>query len=159
MTTRLVFAVVSAALASPVAAQSVARPVPPIDTVTGAIVVNVADFASIPDVAGLAARPMLMVDEPGTRRFFVNDMRGPISSVSYDGTTVALYVDINDSTWGVHVQSQGRERGVQSFAFHPSGGGNTHHTVPYEWTAKDARATAYGSSILASATAVAAATR
>ena len=38
---------------------------------------------------------MLLVDEPGTRRLFVNDMRGPLYSVSYDGKTVALYLDIN----------------------------------------------------------------
>ena len=38
---------------------------------------------------------MLLVDEPGTRRLFVNDMRGPLYTVSYDGKAVALYVDIN----------------------------------------------------------------
>jgi hypothetical protein len=149
------------------------RPLAPIDTVTGAIVVNVADFASIPDIGGSAARMMLMVDEPGTRRYFVNDMRGPIYSVSYDGKTVTPYVDVNDSTWLVQVQSQGRERGVQSFAFHPQfaqagtpgygkfytwadsrinnapadfkplGGNNTHHMVLHEWTARDAKAATY----------------
>lgn len=154
-------------------AQATNRPLPPIDTTTGAIVVNVADFASIPELNDQAARPMLMVDEPGTRRFFVNDMRGPIYAVTYDGKTVTLYVDINDSTWGVNVQSQGRERGMQSFAFHPQfgqsgtpgygkfytwtdsrnntvtadftsgGGSNTHHTTLYEWTARDAKAAVY----------------
>ena len=62
---------------------------------------------------------MLLVDEPGTRRMFVNDMRGPLYSVSYDGKTVTPYLDINAPTWGVSVQSQGNERGFQSFAFHP----------------------------------------
>ena len=62
---------------------------------------------------------MLLVDEPGTRRLFVNDMRGPLYSVSYDGKTVTPYLDINAPKWGVGVQSQGRERGFQSFAFHP----------------------------------------
>ena len=37
------------------------------------------EFASIPDVGGEAARMMLLVDEPGTRRMFVNDMRGPLT--------------------------------------------------------------------------------
>ena len=55
-------------------------------------------------------------------RLFVNDMRGPISSVSYDGRTVMQYIDINAATWGVGVQSAGRERGMQSFAFHPQFG-------------------------------------
>ncbi|MGE4056390.1 MAG: sorbosone dehydrogenase family protein, partial [Vicinamibacterales bacterium] len=50
---------------------------------------------------------------------FVNDMRGPLYSVSYDGKSVQTYVDVNAPAWGVNVQSQGRERGFQSFAFHP----------------------------------------
>ena len=159
--------------ASPLLAQPTARPLPPIDSITGAIVVNVADFASIPDIGDVAARMMLLIDEPGTRRLFVNDMRGPIYSVSYDGKTVTRYLDTSDSTWGYIVQSQGRERGVQSFAFHPQfaqartpgygkfytwtdvqnnqatadfrpgGGNNTHHTVLLEWAARNANATSY----------------
>ena len=135
--------------------------------------VNVAEFASIPDAGGEAARMMLLVNEPGTRRLFVNDMRGPLYGVSYDGKTVVKYVDINAPNWGVSVQSQGRERGFQSFAFHPqfgqpgmrgygkfytytdssnmqpkpdfvpAGGMNTHDTVLLEWTAKNAAAPSY----------------
>ena len=149
------------------------RPFADIDTVAGLITVNVQEFASIPDMAGVAARMMLLIDEPGTRRLFVNDMRGPIYSVSYDGKTVVPYIDINDSTWGVHVNSQGRERGMQSFAFHPQFGQagapgygkfytwsdsrnnqvpadflplsttNSHHTVLHEWTARNAAAATY----------------
>src|SRR5438552_12262134 len=84
--------------------------------------VNVAEFASVPDAGGEAARMMLLVNEPGTRRLFVNDMRGPLYSVSYDGKIVTKYLDINAPNWGVSVQSQGRERGFQSFAFHPQFG-------------------------------------
>ena len=83
------------------------------------IKVNFAEFASIPDLNGQAARMMLLIDEPGTRRIFVNDMQGPLYSVSYDGKTVTPYLDINAPNWGVAVQSQGNERGFQSFAFHP----------------------------------------
>ena len=116
---------------------------------------------------------MLLVDEPGTRRLFVNDMRGPIYSVSYDGKRVAPYIDINAVAWGIGVQSAGRERGMQSFAFHPQfgqrgaagyghfytftdttntkvtpdftpGGGNrSHDMVLLEWIARDAAAVAY----------------
>ena len=116
---------------------------------------------------------MLLVDEPGTRRLFVNDMRGPLYSVSYDGKTVTLYLDINAPDWGVSVQSQGNERGFQSFAFHPQfnqagtrgfgkfytytdtsnttpapdfrpgGGTSTHDTVLLEWTAKNPAAATY----------------
>ena len=163
---------VSFAVLLPVASLSAQSPVPPIDT-TRPVIVNVAEFATLPDVNGQAARMMHLTDEPGTKRLFVSDMRGPLYSVSYDGRKVTLYVDINDSTWGVNVQSQGRERGVQSFAFHPQfaqrgapgygkfytwadsrnnqapadfvpgGGTNTHHTVLHEWTAKDATSATY----------------
>ncbi len=149
------------------------RPFAPIDTLAGLVTVNVTEFATIPEIGGIPARPMLLIDEPGTRRLFVNDMRGPIYSVSYDGRNVVRYVDINDSTWGVHVNSQGRERGMQSFAFHPQFGQagtpgygkfytwtdsrhnqvpadfmplretNTHHTVLHEWTARNAAAATY----------------
>src|SRR5688500_11111640 len=84
--------------------------------------VNVREFATLPDIDGVAARMMNLEDQPATKQLFVNDMRGPIYSVSYDGATVRLYVDINDPKWGVGVQFQGRERGVQSFAFHPQFG-------------------------------------
>jgi hypothetical protein len=116
---------------------------------------------------------MNIVDEPGTRRIFVNDQVGPIHSISYDGRTVTQYVDTNDARWGFRVQSQGSERGVQAFAFHPQfgqqgtpgygkfytwadvvdtgptadftplGGGDTHDTVLLEWTARNAAAATY----------------
>ncbi|HXD21456.1 MAG TPA: PQQ-dependent sugar dehydrogenase [Vicinamibacterales bacterium] len=145
----------------------------PINIKDDVVRVNLAEFATIPDAGTEAARMMLLVNEPGTRRLFVNDMRGPLYSVSYDGKTVVKYVDINAPNWGVSVQSQGRERGFQSFAFHPqfnqqgtrgygkfytytdssnmqpkpdfvpAGGMNTHDTVLYEWTAKNPAAAAY----------------
>ncbi|MDO8630532.1 MAG: PQQ-dependent sugar dehydrogenase [Phycisphaerales bacterium] len=145
----------------------------PIPATEGAIRVNVAEFASLPDIDGVAARMMNLVDEPGTRRLFVNDMRGPLYSVSYDGKTVVPYIDINASPWEHPVQSTGRERGFQSFAFHPqfaqpgtpgfgkfytytdttnmtptpdflpSGGMNTHDTVMLEWTARTPGAATY----------------
>ncbi len=46
-------------------------------------------------------------------------MRGPLYTVSADGRTVTPYLDVNDPKWGVPVQSQGRERGVQSITLHP----------------------------------------
>jgi hypothetical protein len=133
----------------------------------------VREFASLPDIDGVPARMMRLVDEAGTKRLFVNDMRGPIYVVSYDGKAVSLYLDINDPKWGVSVQSQGRERGFQNFAFHPDfaragspGAGkfytytdttnqmpapdfdtpnpkNTHDTVLLEWTAKTPGAATY----------------
>ena len=156
------------------AAQTATDPFPsPIPATDGAIRVRFREFASIPDVGGEAARMMLLVNEPATRRMFVNDMRGPLYTVSYDGHTVTPYLNINDPKWGVNVQSMGRERGFQSFAVHPQfgragtpgagklytwtdstnttprpdftpGGGNrTHHTVLYEWTARNPGAATY----------------
>lgn len=145
----------------------------PIETSAGIITVNAREFATLPDIDGVAARMMNLVDEPGTRRLFVNDMRGPIYSVSYDGTQVTVYVDINAPAWGVAVQFAGRERGFQSFTFHPQfaqpgtpGFGKfytyadttnqspaadfttthtstTHDTVLLEWTAKTPAAATY----------------
>ena len=112
--------VVSLLLISSASAQTSDDPFPsPIPPANGAITVNVVEFASLPDVDGQAARMMLLVDEPGTGRLFVNDMRGLLYSVSYDGQTVSRYLDLTASTWGLSVEASGRERGFQSFAFHP----------------------------------------
>jgi hypothetical protein len=46
------------------------------------------------------ARLMVLVDEPGTRRMFVNDMRGPLYRVSYDGKDVGVYLDVNAHSRG-----------------------------------------------------------
>src|SRR5687767_6174575 len=86
----------------------------PIPARDGAIQVRFVEFATLPD-AGQTARMMLLTAEPGGRRLFVNDMRGPLYGVSDDGKSVTLYVDINDPKWAVGVQSQGNERGFQSF--------------------------------------------
>jgi hypothetical protein len=160
--------------ASPALAQTTNDPFSaPIPASEGVVTVDVVEFASLPDINGQAARMMLLSDEPGTRRMFVNDMRGPLYSVSYDGKSVKLYLDINAPAWGVSVQSGGNERGFQSFAFHPQfsqpgsrgfgrfytftdtsntspasdfrpeGGKRTHDTVLLEWTAKNPSAETY----------------
>jgi hypothetical protein len=135
--------------------------------------VDYREFATLPDIDGVAARMMLLAQEPGTRNLFVNDMRGPLYRVSSDGRTVTQYVNIDDPKWSRDVQSQGRERGFQSFAFHPqfnergtpgygkfytwsdvtdkepapdfapTGEGDTHDMVLLEWTAKNPSAAAY----------------
>ena len=160
--------------AAPLPAGQTNDPFPqPIEGVAGVIKVNAREFATLPDIDGGPARMMNLVDEAGTRRLFVNDMRGPIYSVSYDGTQVTRYLDINAPAWGVGVQFAGRERGFQSFTFHPQfaqpgtpGFGKlytytdttnqtpaadfttthtatTHDTVLLEWTAKTPGAAAY----------------
>ena len=146
----------------------------PINATDGVIKVNFVEFATLPDLGGpMPARPMVLVDEPGTRRLFTNDMRGPLYTIPREGKTVAVYLDINDPKWGVNVNATGNERGFQSFAFHPQfarqgtpgfgkfytytdtanttatadfkpgGGTHTHDTVLLEWTAKNPAAAAY----------------
>ena len=166
------------AISSPLFAQNTTNdPFPdPIKTEEGLLIVDVSEFASLPDYDGEPARMMILIDEPGTSRMFVNDMYGPIYSISYDGSEVELYVNINDSEWGIEVEYGGRERGFQSFAFHPDFGqegtagygrfytftdvpneeteidfgtddGNfTHHTVLHEWKSEDPEAARYDGS-------------
>lgn len=158
--------------ATPALAQS-ADPYTPIRAAEGVIRVDYREFATLPDIDGVAARMMLLVQEPGTRNLFVNDMRGPLYRITAGGQTVTPYVNIDDPRWNMDVQSQGRERGFQSFAFHPQfneagapgfgkfytwadvtdrgpapdftpgGEGDTHDTVLLEWTAKTPGAATY----------------
>jgi len=105
-----------------VLAQAPNDPFPqPISSTDGIIKVNLVEFATLPDLGGQQpSRPMLLVDEPGTRRLFTNDMRGPIYTIARDGKGGAtLYLDVNDPKWGVNINASGNERGFQSFAFHP----------------------------------------
>jgi hypothetical protein len=107
--------------AAPILAQQQSTdPFPdPIPADEGVIAVNFQEFATLPDINGEAARMMLLAEEPGAPRMFVNDMRGPLYRVSADGKAVSLYVDLSDARWGVSVESRGAERGFQSYAFHP----------------------------------------
>jgi hypothetical protein len=170
----LIFVAATLLAASCTFAQETDDPFPqPIPTADGVIVARVAEFASLPDIDGLAARIMLLNWEPGTQRFFANDMRGPLYTISRDGRQVSVYLNVNDPKWGHPVDSRGNEQGVQSFAFHPqfteSGaagygkfytwgdhsnttpaadftpgqGDVSHHSVVLEWTAKNPRAAAY----------------
>ena len=111
-------AVAAILCAAPAWSQSSNDPFAPIQATEGVISVSFVEFATIPDIAEEAPRMMLLMDEPGTRRVFVNTMRGPLFSVSDDGQTVTDYVDINAAAWGLGVQAQGSERGFQSVAFH-----------------------------------------
>lgn len=166
--------VIGAALtAAPLFAQSPSDPFPAPISTANPVVVNYRDFATVPDANGEAPRMMLLVEEPGTRRFFVNTMRGRLFSVSADGHAVTPYLDVNDPVWGTPVQFAGSERGFQSFAFHPQfaqagargygkfytytdtsntapspdfrtpGENRTHDTVLLEWTARNAAAATY----------------
>ncbi len=156
------------------AAQTTDDPFPaPIPRTEGVVTVGLEEFATLPDADGEAARMMLLVDEPGTGRLFVNDMRGIVYAVSYDGATVTEYLDLREPRWGLDVEASRRERGFQSFALHPQfgvpgapgygklyaytdssntapvadfvpgGGGDAQDTILLEWTAGDAAAATY----------------
>ena len=61
----------------PLPAGQTSDPFPqPIARDQGVITVTLREFASLPDIAGVAARMMTLVEEPATRRLFVSDMRG-----------------------------------------------------------------------------------
>jgi len=124
--------------AAPAVAQTTNDPFPEAVEATARVIrVDYRDFASLPEVDGEAARPTILVDEPGTGRLFVNDMWGALYTVSYDGEVVTRYVDLESPTWGgIEVNSQGRERGVQSFAIHPQFGqeGSPGHGKLYTWS-------------------------
>jgi glucose/arabinose dehydrogenase len=91
----------------------------PIPREEGAITVTLREFATLPDIDGVAPRMMTLVEEPSSKRLFVSDMRGQLYTVSADGKTVTPYLNVNDPKWAHPVNSQGRERGVQSFVLHP----------------------------------------
>jgi glucose/arabinose dehydrogenase len=159
---------------APLPAGQTNEPFPqPIARTEGVITVTLREFASLPDIDGVAARMMTLVEEPSTRRLFVSDMRGPLYTVNADGKVVTPYLDTNDPKWGTPVNAQGRERGVQSIVLHPQfaqagtrGFGklytfadtsnqtpapdfttpsekHTHDTVLLEWTAKTPGAATY----------------
>ncbi len=134
----LFFLAAPACAQTPEEGETTNNPFPdPIETEEGLVVVDVVEFAEVPDSDGEAARMMLLVDEPGTGRMFVNDMRGPLHTVSYDGSQVELYVDIDEPQWGLgNVDYSGRERGFQSFALHPEFGqeGAPGYGRFYTWT-------------------------
>ena len=119
----MVSAAVFLPMVSATFAQTSSEPFPsPIAEVEDVISVGIEEFASLPDVDGEAARMMHFMDEPGTERLFVSDMRGLLYGVSYDGQTVTPYLDLTAATRGLSVEATGRERGFQSFAFHPEFG-------------------------------------
>jgi glucose/arabinose dehydrogenase len=145
----------------------------PIAATEGVIAVTLREFASLPDIDNIAARLMTLIEEPATRRLFISDMRGVLYAVSPDGKTVSPYLSLLDANWAVPVQSQGRERGLQSFVLHPQfaqagtpgfgkfytyadtsnqappadfttpNTGTTHDLVLHEWTAKTPGASSY----------------
>lgn len=162
-----------AVIAATLFAQTPSDPFPAPIGAGNPVVVSDRPFARLPDVNGGPPRMMLLTEESGTRRFFVNDMGGRLFSVGVDGRSVTSYLDLNDPAWSTPVQAAGSERGFQSFAFHPQfaqagargygkfytytdtsnttpapdfrtpASSRTHDTVLLEWTARHASASTY----------------
>jgi hypothetical protein len=155
-------------------APAVVDPYPqPINATDAVIRVGLTEFARIPPNGAEPSRMMLLSNEPATRRLFLADMTGLLYSISYDGRSVVKYLDINTPAFAQPVQSMGRERGLNSFAFHPQFGQQgtpgygkfytymdtsnqmptpdfrpkgemtTHDTVLLEWTARNPAAATY----------------
>ena len=81
--------------------------------------IGIRDFAVLPDSAlgnDAPARVNMMTADP-LGRLFVNDQRGPLYSVSADGSTVTNYLDLSTFS-GINLVSSS-EQGFQSFTFHP----------------------------------------
>lgn len=160
--------------ATPLPAGQTNEPFPePIVANEGVITVPVREFATLPDISGVTARAMTLVDEPTSGRLFVSDMHGLLYVLRPDGGAPSLYLDLRDARWGVPVNAQGRERGLQSIALHPQfaragtpgfgrfytytdvalgtadpdfttpGASPTHDTVLLEWRARTPGAAAY----------------
>ncbi len=171
MTKRLLIILI-AVTSSGCFAQSASNPFStPVNLNSEVISVNYEEFARIPFENNVAPRLMHMITEPGTQRHFVSNMAGKLYSVSYDGDTVTEYLNL--AGFDVPVMAAGRERGLQSFAFHPdfarsgspgygrfytfvdvreargpadfmpTGNNRTHDTVLLEWIAQNAAAAAY----------------
>ena len=132
----------------------------PIPT-AGAVTVGVVEFASLPFVDGAPAQMMLLVDEPGTGRLFVNDEGGFLYTVSYDGGTVTRYLDLTDPRWRIDGVGLSEFR-FHSFALHPQfglpgtpgfgrlytrnvarGSQDAKDAILLEWTAADPAAAVY----------------
>ncbi len=90
----------------------------PIEADSDIILVNYQEFATLPAIDGEQARMMQLIPEPGNnRRIWVNDQRGQIYTIPYEGGEVREYIDVDD--YGVQVSDGNREQGMQSFALHP----------------------------------------
>jgi glucose/arabinose dehydrogenase len=113
----------------------------PIEAVEDVIRVNVREFASLPDIDGVAARMMLLVDEPGTQRLFVNDMRGPLYSVSF--AFHPQFGQAGTPGFGKFYTYTDTSNQEPAADFTTSQTSTTHDTVVLEWTAPTPTAATY----------------
>ena len=84
----------------------------------GSLIVDLQNFATLPETASQPARVNVLRSAPDGR-VFVNDQRGILYTVSADGATVTPYLNL--ASYVPLLQDNG-ERGFQSFAFHPDFG-------------------------------------
>lgn len=139
----------------------------------GTLSAEVDEFAVIPNSPGTSSRPRLNLLTPGPNGLlFVNDMRGPLYSLTTSGTNVAQYINVDNFAGLPAVDDAGGEKGFTSFAFHPNfngtgagrgklyvqystpdtgaadfGYGSDHDEVLFELTATDPTAATFSGSI------------
>ena len=64
------------------------------------LLVNVSEFAQLPDLNGKPARLQNLVDVPGAGRFIVSTGTGSLYAVSYDGVEASHYLDVGQDQNG-----------------------------------------------------------
>ena len=89
---------------------------PALAQIEAGLSVGIQDFAVLPtDPAGPNRMNLMTADPNG--RLFVNSQRGPLYTISNDGSSVATYLDL--TAQGQTLNTGSGEQGFQSFAFHP----------------------------------------
>ena len=86
------------------------------------LLVNVSDFAQLPDFDGKPPRIQNLVDVPGADRLIASTAAGLLYAVSYDGTEASPYLDIGHDQGGVMLlvePAPARGVGLDGVAFHP----------------------------------------
>ena len=91
------------------------------------LLVNVSEFARLPDFNGSPARLQRLADVPGAGRLVVATLRGMLYAVSYDGTKVSPYLDIGHDQGGAVLIPEPATLENPAFRSRPGLGGVAFH--------------------------------
>lgn len=88
---------------------------------------EVADYVALPvtgdmttdRVTGVLARGSILRDEPGGRRFFVNDLNGPLYILDKQTKQLTPYLNFNSGLFPKFTAAMGYAAGLMNFAFDP----------------------------------------
>jgi hypothetical protein len=109
--------------AAPATAPAAARATFPVPERT----LGLADYVELPvtgdmtadRVTGVLARGSIMRDEPGGRRFFVNDLNGPLYILDKQTKQLTPYLTFSTSLFPKFTAAMGYAAGLMNFAFDP----------------------------------------